>query len=297
MSISESQLETWSHQGSVTQSAATYDTLRRTLDDPKAPYAARDYSTFLQGSYGNNTNIHADSDVDVVMRLDSVYYSDTSELSPDNKAAFDANFSPAEYSWTTFRDEVITQLRGAYDSSVVPGNKAVFVSGNGTRRDADVLPAAVFRRYFEYTNPIGQRVAEGICFWLPDATQIINYPKQHAANCTAKHQRTNAWFKPVVRIAKNMRNAMVAKGLIASGLAPSYFVEGMLYNVTDASFGGSYGDTLFNVMNWLRACDRDQLLCANEQYFLIHPSSAVTWRREQFEAFLNALINFWNAGG
>jgi hypothetical protein len=37
---------------------------------------------FLQGSYGNDTNIYAESDVDVVMRTDSIYYSDTSALNP-----------------------------------------------------------------------------------------------------------------------------------------------------------------------------------------------------------------------
>lgn len=39
MAISEAQLETWSHQGSVQQSAATYERIRQVLSDPRAPYA------------------------------------------------------------------------------------------------------------------------------------------------------------------------------------------------------------------------------------------------------------------
>lgn len=297
MTISEAQLETWSHQGSVAQSASTYETLRRSLEQPTAPYSNRSYTAFLQGSYANATNIYADSDVDIVMRLDSVYYSDTTELTPEDKARYDANFSPAQYSWAKFREEVIEQLTRIYGAAVKPGKKAIFVAGNGQRRDADVVPAAEFRRYFGYASAIAPRYAEGICFWLPDGTQIINYPKQHSANCTAKHQRTGAWFKPVVRIVKNMRNTMTIRGLISDGSAPSYFLEGMLYNVPDSSFGVSYGQTLVNAMNWLCACDRSKLECANERYFLLHPTSPVTWRREQFEAFVDALISFWNAGG
>lgn len=297
MTISESQLDTWSHQGSVAQSAATYQTLRNVLERSDAPYAHRSYSTFLQGSYGNDTNIYADSDVDIVMRLDSVFYTDLSSLSESDKATYEANRSPAQYSWSEFRKEVIAQLTKGYGAAVQPGSKAIFVAGSGGRRDADVLPAAEFRRYFRYASASDQQFAEGICFWLPDGTQIINYPKQHSANCTAKHQRTKSWFKPTVRIFKNMRNAMIAKGRLAEGVAPSYFVEGMLYNVPDANFGGTYGTTLVNALNWLNGCDRSKLECANELYFLLHPTSPVTWRHQQFETFLTALIGFWNDGG
>ena len=62
MGIPESQLERWSHQGSITQSSETYNTIRNVLDDAASPYAGKDYTIFLQGSYGNDTNIYAESD-------------------------------------------------------------------------------------------------------------------------------------------------------------------------------------------------------------------------------------------
>lgn len=297
MTISESQLETWSHQGSVAQSAATYQTLRNALERADAPYARRSYSIFLQGSYGNDTNIYADSDVDVVMRLSSIYYSDTSELSEADLAGYKRDFSAAEYSWTHFRQEVIQHLTAIYGASVQPGKKAIFVKGGGNRRDADVLPAAEFRRYFRYTSASDRKYAEGICFWLPDGTRIVNYPKQHSANCTAKHQQTNGWFKPMVRILKNMRNTMITRGRLSDGVAPSYFIEGMLYNVPSTKFGFSYASSFAEAVNWLLACDRDALLCANELYKLVHPTSPVTWRRESLDTFLNRLVAFWNEGG
>ena len=81
MAIPETQLDTWSKQGSVTQSQATYATVRNCLEANDAPYATRSKSIFLQGSYGNDTNIYADSDVDIVLCTDSMYYYDTSDLS------------------------------------------------------------------------------------------------------------------------------------------------------------------------------------------------------------------------
>ena len=47
------------------------------------------YESFLQGSYGNDTNVYSDSDVDVVMRLDSVFYYDLSRMTESERAAYE----------------------------------------------------------------------------------------------------------------------------------------------------------------------------------------------------------------
>ena len=70
MPIPEAQLETWSHQGSIQQSSSTYNTVKTALEASDNPYYDKNYSIFLQGSYGNNTNIYSESDVDIVIRLD-----------------------------------------------------------------------------------------------------------------------------------------------------------------------------------------------------------------------------------
>jgi len=294
MTISESQLETWSKQGSVTQSRDTYGSIRTCLERSDAPYQGKDYAIFLQGSYGNDTNIYADSDVDVVIQLDSIYYRDLSALNESDKAAYSAYFSAATYSYAEFRAAVTSHLKRFYGPAIKPGKKAIFVEGSGNRRDADVLPAAQYRRYHRFRSSSDQSYSDGIVFWTTDGVEIVNYPKQHSANCTAKHQATGSWFKPMVRIVKNMRNAMIAVDYIKEGLAPSYFLEGMLYNVPTEKFGGSYQQTLVAILSWLRECDRTKLLCANEMYKLLHPTSPVTWRAESFEAFLSAAIRYWN---
>ncbi|WP_439486797.1 nucleotidyltransferase domain-containing protein [Blastomonas fulva] len=293
MAIPEKQLDTWSHQGSITQSSTTYQSVKGILEASDTPYAKRSHTSFLQGSYGNDTNIWADSDVDIVMRINSVFYHDLSGLDDVGKAAFETTHSTAEYSYTDFKRDVIAVLKKAYGDAVSPGSKAIFVAGNGARRDVDVLVAAQFRRYFHFRSYSDQRYVEGICFWNANGNQIVNYPKQHSANCTTKHQGTNQWFKPTVRILKNMRNRMIDDGYLADGIAPSYYLEGMLYNVPAGCFGVSWEDTVVASINWLLKADRSKLLCANEQYYLLNPTSNVTWRADQFEAYLNAFVKYW----
>lgn len=295
MAISESQLDIWAKQGSIIQSANTYAIIKSALENVSAPYYSKDYNIFLQGSYGNDTNIYADSDVDVVIKLESTYYSDLSNLSENELALYNSKRTAASYSYDEFKTDVIKQLRAEFGSNVKPGSKAIFVQGANSRRDADVIAAAEFRKYLRFQNFSNQDYIEGICFWAKDGTKIINYPKLHSKNCTTKHQATNSWFKPVVRIFKNMRNSMIGKGYIEEGLAPSYFLEGLLYNVPNDKFGMTYAQSLVEIINWISHADHSKLLCANEQYYLVHPTSPVTWRKEKLEEFLAASIKFWNA--
>jgi hypothetical protein len=90
-----------------------------------------------------------------------------------------------------------------------------------------------------------------------------------------------------------MRNCMVEKGYLKDGIAPSYFLEGLLYNVPSSEFGTSYEDTIVNSINWILKADRSKFVCANGLYFLCHPTSPVTWRSEHLQTYLDALVKFW----
>jgi hypothetical protein len=295
MAINENQLETWSHIGAAATSKATYYTVKTALERAAAPYATRDI--FLQGSYGNDTNVVRDSDVDVVICDHSIHYFDVNDLQGDQRARFDATRSPTEWSAEKFKQQVAAHIRAQFGNVVTVGDKAIFIPGVGNRRDCDVLACTEFRKYFQYTNGGAQDYHEGVCFFLPDGTQVVNYPKMHMANCTTKHQATNQWFKPTIRMYKNMRNRMLDQGRIAEGLAPSYFIEGLLYNVPPAKFGGSHVANFSDTFNWLYSADRSKFVCANERFYLFHPTSKVTWWAENCKAFLDALVAFWNAGG
>jgi hypothetical protein len=295
MAILESQLETWSHQGSKVQSAATYGTIKATLEDANTPYMSRKFDVFLQGSYGNDTNIFAESDVDIVIRYLGEFYHDLSTLPADQQNAFHKSHSDGVYSYNTFKGHVQQTLEKAFGASVKPGKKAIKIEANGSRRNADVVVAFKFNRYHQFINPSNQRFDTGMAFFTPDNTRIANYPKQHSDNCTSKHQATGNRFKPIVRIFKNMRGKLADLGAIEKGLAPSYYIEGLLYNVPNACFSGSYSTTVLDILKWLhQTTDRGKFVCVNEQYYLLRDNNPVCWPIADGEKFIKAVVQLWN---
>jgi hypothetical protein len=182
----------------------------------------------------------------------------------------------------------------AYGSDATVGSKATTIAANNGRRRADVIAAVEFRRYHKFNGILDQTYDLGICFFDSSGQRIANYPKQHCENLTTKHQSSSQWLKPNIRILKNLRNKLIERDMIAGGLAPSYYLEGLLYNVPDKHFCTSYGDCFVQAINWLRAADKDELVCANYQYYLLRGDPLVTWRREHCDAFLGAAVKLWN---
>lgn len=292
MAIPEAQLETWSHQGSITQSAETYNTIKRVLEHDGTPYAGKSVKVFLQGSYGNDTNIYAESDVDIVIHSNEAFYYDVSPMTPPEQAAFHAAYpDPASYGYTKFKEDVIKVLNAQYGNDVVVGPKAISIAASGSRRKADVIAAVQYRRYLSFRGYQNQHFEEGICFYTADGAQIANYPRQHSANLTRKHQSSGQWFKPLARIMKNARERLKDAKAIAADLAPSYYIEGLLYNVPPEHFGPTYARSLDNCLAWLGAVDRSDFVCANEQYYLLREGYPVTWREAKCAQFIAALKN------
>ena len=295
MGIPDSQLDTWSHQGSITQSASTYSMIKNALEAAGTGYAGKNYKVFLQGSYGNDTNIYAESDVDVVIRLDDVYFSDLTNLSPEDKTAFDNAFVAATYTYDEYKKDVLKALTDRFGTDAKVGDKAIAIAANGGRRKADVIAAMRFRRYWKFKGTYNENYDEGICFFNGSSKRIANYPKQHSDNMTAKHQNTNKWLKPMVRVLKNIRSKLIADGTLKAGVAPSYYLEGLLYSVPSDKFGVSYHNCFVNAMNWIqREADKDKLVCANEQFYLLRDGSHTCWEKSNADAFLNAAIKAWN---
>lgn len=294
MAISESQLITWSNQGSVTQSSNTYNSIKGVLESSNAPYASKSFTTFLQGSYGNDTNIYAESDVDIVIQLDECFKYDLQYLPVEQQSIFKKIYTGGvAYGISNFKKDVFSHLKTTYGNSVSMGDKSIKIAANNGRRKADVIVSMDYRKYHKFLGSADQQFTDGMCFYNSSDALIVNYPKKHLANCVSKNKRTNGWFKPTVRVFKNLRNKLIQEGAIAPGDAPSYFLEGMLYNVPDSNYGVSYENTVVNALNWLNKADQSQLVCANEQYCLLNNTPAVTWRADKFTAFLNAACSLW----
>jgi hypothetical protein len=294
MSIPETQLERWSHQGSITQSAQTYNSIKGVLEAQGTPYAGKDFSVFLQGSYGNDTNIYAESDVDIVIQCNAAFYYDIDELSEGQKAAFHATYpGTASYGYDQFKSDVVKVLKTQYGDAVTVGPKAIAIAAGGSRRKADVIAALQHRRYWKFIDNREPSYHEGICFFATDGTKIANFPKQHSANLTRKHQASGQWYKPLVRIVKNARERLKDDGVIKADVAPSYYLEGLLYNVPIDLFGASYSESLKKALEWLSATEKKDFVCANERYYLLRENSPVTWRAAKCDEFLAAMQELW----
>jgi hypothetical protein len=88
---------------------------------------------------------------------------------------------------------------------------------------------------------------------------------------------------------------MIEKKIIDDGLAPSYFLEGLLWNVPLDRFGGTEQQNFSDTIEWLWKADRTKFACANDLYYLCHPTSLVTWQAEKCERFLSKAIDYWKA--
>lgn len=292
MGISESQLTTWSNQGAATSSAATYTSIKAALDAHTWP-TGMEYIVYLQGSYQNATNIRGNSDVDVVVEMTSVFYSDLTE---EEKRA--RNLSAAKFTYDDLRREVVSALTAYYGVAAVDtsGPNAIAVAANGSRLKADVLPCVTYREYNHGYTPV-----EGVKFWNQQTKQEkINFPKIHINNGQAKNQNgTSQRYKPSVRMMKNAREQIIGSDDLLRKRYPSYFVECLIFNVPDDQFTGSRQDTFVNIFTFLHKSLRDvrgpKFTTQSKQRYLFGTDST-QWTIANAQAFVDGLITLWNKG-
>jgi hypothetical protein len=289
MPIPESQLERWSHQGAVENARRTHESIRAALEAYNRLRGVQ-YEVYLQGSYKNDTNIRGDSDVDVVVQLNSAFYSNLSE---DQKRHF--GFAPADYTWRDFRSDVLTALQDYYKhGKVTEGRKAIKVRTPYLSAPADVVVCIQYRKYPEYPRNANDFI-EGMTFYVPsEGRWVINFPKIHYKNGVKKNEKTSGWYKPTVRMFKNTRTYLVDnRGVIPDDLAPSYFLECLLYNVPNDKFGGSFQATFCNIINWLLNADLTQFVCQNEQLPLFG-NSPEQWSVRKAQSFIRSMVDLWD---
>jgi hypothetical protein len=82
--------------------------------------------------------------------------------------------------------------------------------------------------------------------------------------------------------------------VIKSGVAPSYFIEGMLHNVPSDQFGGSYQKTVENCWSWINSSDAADLMCANGVHPLVRENTVTSWTVQGFIDFMQKTQQLWN---
>ena len=292
MSIPESQLSRWSDHGPQTAAKQTHEKIHAVLDAHNWPPEMK-YDFYLQGSYRNDTNIRGDSDVDIVLEATSIFKLDDDALNAWDKQALGQRYGPGKHDWDDFRREALKALTAGFGQQVVgQGNKSIKIKGEGQRLPADVVVCMGYRRYTSQSEYV-----EGIRFFaLQDKRWIVNFPKLHYANGADKSHRTSDRFKRTVRMFKNARNRLVTDGQISEDLAPSYFIECLVYNAPDAAFKTGFQDTYCDIVNWIVQNDLGGLMCQNGQVPLFGDSPE-QWSLADAEAFGSALVTLWNNWG
>ena len=191
---------------------------------------------FLQGSYANNTNVRNESDVDIVIVEEDTFRTEYRTNSIYKQSHENYDFSVAESTPQSFKDEVQACLVFSFGRDVERKNKSIKIHGNYYRKDADTVPC---RRYRDYRNDYENNVENyigGIVIYPDDGGEIINYPEQHLHNGVIKNNNTNFYYKKMVRIIKKMRYLMEEQGIQSSQLVSSFGLESLLWNIPNEIF-------------------------------------------------------------
>ena len=298
MPIPESQLERWAEPQQTRKAQYTHKVIREAIKnyDYSRKYEFEDY---LQGSYATHTNIWADTDVDIIVQLNSV----------ERQEIYNSGYTTESYWIGEFKPEVISALRKKFGYfKVEAGNKSVKVlpDDSGNRYKADIVIALQYRLYVPtrgknttFDPNTGLYYYEGIWFKASSGEEIINYPKLHLKNGSDKNQGTNSKFKPVVRIFKNMRNTAYDKGyLYAKNLAPSYFIQCLLYNVPNKAYTeSSYQKIIERLLNWLIEAYNEGIFSdfiSQNEIVPLFGSGSDKWNEQDAIDFLTALTEMWD---
>lgn len=88
---------------------------------------------------------------------------------------------------------------------------------------------------------------------------------------------------------------MIEKGLLADGIAPSYFIEGMLSNVPNDQFAGTYQNVWVKCFNWVVTADKTKLTTGSGLHWLVRDNFSVCWSTANFQTFIAALKTCWES--
>jgi predicted nucleotidyltransferase len=297
MTIPSSQLDTWSNPGADDSAMTTYHRIENVLkaDDSILRQKGKSFDVYLQGSYKNSTNIYADSDVDIVVRLDSTFRRNLANLSTAQKQKYKQSFSSATYTWEDFHSDVVDTLENNYGSTAVTGeDRALVLESDALPLTADIVVCLQYRRYNQFRSKRDQDYDQGIVFWdQSTGEQIVSYPTIHYENGAAKNQAANGRYRETIRIFKNARSYLVGKNAIAEGLAPSYCIECLLYNVPSDNYVYDHQNRYANIVNWLVDAQLSGFPCQNEVQDLFG-SQSTQWSEADATEYTHTLIDLWN---
>lgn len=187
-----------------------YATEMRCLSD------SRKIRLFVHGSCANDTNVCAQSDIDI--------------------AIMEETFPASGLETKAFKDKVEKCLRERFCSGVERKNKVIIIHGDMVQRDIDTV---FCRKYFNDREKLfggENKHVNGMEVCGDDGERLVCFPEQHIVNGRAKDAETNHNYKKMVRIIKEMRHLMEELDCASAREVSSYELESLLWNLPDELF-------------------------------------------------------------
>ena len=252
MKYSEAILKSWTGplSDSEEQRAENAVNMIRSAIEGSDELKTMDIEVFTQGSFANNTNVRAESDVDVCVMLKDIFHCDL----PDGRSIEDYGFTSAKLSFFDYRDMVKRALQKKFrEEYVEDGNKSLKIHENTYHVNADVVPAIQLRNYCYGKGTKRSSYVEGTWLMSKNYQEVKNYPKIHIENGRDKNSATNFKYKKLVRIMKHIKNNMVDDYATNGDKITSFLVECLVWNVPNEIITGysTWTVTLREVIRYL----------------------------------------------
>ena len=193
-------------QTTTEQAVSIHRNVRELLGDSE-------YATLLQGSYKNDTALWDMNDVDIVAVARNV-----------QSGTFSGTSTTNQISWSEIFDRIerLLQRDSRYQGKWTRKDKCIRLH---TGVNVDIVPAV------RIDDPDSDPIAIH-SFEL--SREIKNWPRGHYEAAARKSRSTNGNFKQVVRLLKRWTRCWLGTRRVA----PSYYVECLVYSQPDASLSG-----------------------------------------------------------
>jgi len=261
LTISESKLKTWAEDVQLRKNVETCGKVKQIFSNSDC------LEIYLQGSVANCTNIRVEGDLDVICQLNPPY-SNGGDIH------------------TRLRNHIKSVLNRS-GIRYREGNKSIKLFTKSDKyQNVDLVPCVQYvKRYQSHSGSVGIKIK------TPDGRTIINYPKLHKQNGDAKNKQTKN-YKKMVRIFKNIKSRLTD----GDNLAPSYFVECLIYNISGSEFynhNPSLGTVLCKCLNWLNSNMKHlpKFRCQNGVTYLFGNDSAA-WNVNDCKGFIKKATQY-----
>lgn len=294
--FSEESFNNWNKPASESEEQRISNALKMIKDaiNSYADLRNKNIDIFVQGSYANNTNVRANSDIDVCIMLKDTF----NDKYPDGLTREYYGFQSSSYQFATYRQSVIKALANKFgNDNIIQGNKSIKINSNSYRIETDAVPSFQYRNY-RYENSRNPDIfVEGIKLIAQNGEEVINYPKQHIENGKNKNAQTQRQFKRLVRIFKRIRYHIIDNGNSVNGNISSFLIECLLWNVPNFYFNsnGTYTYRIEEIIKYLYSQTKEDEKCkewreVSEILYLFHENRK--WKIKTTNDFLRQMWNY-----